>query len=64
MEQVKGPISVSVACLLSNLMYAFKYGMKDKYYKILESLKPVMDKNLYDWYWNFGQNSLWLKKGG
>lgn len=56
-------MSASIASDMSNLMYAFKYGMKDKYYKTLERLKPAMDKDLYDWYWNLGQNSLWLKKG-
>lgn len=57
------PFNINVASYMSNLMYSFKYGMKDKYYKTLERLKPFMDDDLYNWYYNFGSSQLWVKGG-
>lgn len=54
--------SVDVNFYLSELLYSYKYGYKERYYRSLEKLKPYLDDRLYVFFYNFGFNSTFLKK--
>ena len=51
--------TLHVADLMSNLMYAYRYKLKDQYFKTLDKLKEQMDANLYQFYFNFGCGASW-----
>lgn len=55
-------LTASIAAKLSGLMLSFKYGMKQRYFNYLESLRPVMDDTLYRFYETLGEETLWKEK--
>jgi len=55
-------LTASTAARLSGLMYSFKYGLKQRYFDYLESLRPVMDDVLYRFYEVLGEQSQWKEK--
>lgn len=56
-------MTASSSYYLSGLLFSYKEGNKIQYDKYLEKLKPFLDDQLYDFFFNFGKNSLFLKKG-
>lgn len=56
------PYNTQCAWYLSELLYAWKFGMKDKYYRVLEKVKPIMNTCLYNFFYNFGFNQFMDKK--
>lgn len=47
-------VSLSVADKMASLLYSYKYGMKKRYFEVLDSLKPVMDSRLFMFFFRFG----------
>ena len=59
---MKQPVGINVNFYLSELMYSFKYGYKDKYLRALDKLKPYLDDVLYVFYYNLSFESSFNKR--
>lgn len=56
-------MTTPIADHLSNLMYSYKYGNKEHYFKSLEWLKEIIGEDLYTFYFRFGCSVNWQSKG-
>lgn len=52
-------VTGSICDTFSTMLYSWKYGIEDKYYKCLENLKNCMDGTLYRFFEVLGEQTNW-----